>query len=68
MRRRIDARSPTIQPVDPAVWGLYAETLARFGPIPTLIEWDQDIPDLEVLLAEAAQAEELLDAHRPLVA
>ena len=43
-----------------------SEALARFGPVPTLIEWDTDIPPLEVLLGEArigeahcsAQAEE----------
>ena len=38
------------------VWSLYVEALARFGAIPTLIEWDTDIPPLEVLLAEATQA------------
>ena len=38
------------------VWALYVEALARFGPVSTLIEWDTDIPPLEVLLAEAAQA------------
>lgn len=43
--------------VDPAVWSLYAEALARFGPVPTLIEWDTQIPPLAVLLAEAAQAD-----------
>ncbi|HEX7326275.1 MAG TPA: DUF692 domain-containing protein [Rhodanobacteraceae bacterium] len=50
--------------VDPAVWALYADALALYGPIPTLIEWDQDIPELDVLLDEAAHAEELLDARR----
>lgn len=50
--------------VDPAVWDLYAEALALFGPVPTLIEWDQDIPELDVLLDEAAHAEEVLDARR----
>ena len=39
------------------VWRLYEAALERFGPVPTLIEWDTDIPALEVLLAEAAQAE-----------
>ncbi len=57
----IDSHS---RPVDDAVWDLYAEAVERFGPVPTLIEWDQDIPELEVLLAEAARAEEVLDAHR----
>jgi uncharacterized protein len=42
--------------VIPAVWALYAEALARFGPVPTLIEWDTDIPALEVLLDEADRA------------
>lgn len=50
--------------VAPAVWGLYAEALARFGPIPTLIEWDTDIPDFAVLEAEAATAETLLSSIR----
>jgi uncharacterized protein (UPF0276 family) len=38
------------------VWRLYEAALARFGPLPTLIEWDTDLPSLEVLLAEAALA------------
>ncbi len=42
--------------VAPAVWALYEEALVRFGPVPTLIEWDTNIPPLEVLLDEAAQA------------
>ena len=50
--------------VDPAVWALYADALALFGPAPTLIEWDQDIPELDVLLDEAAHAEEVLNARR----
>jgi uncharacterized protein (UPF0276 family) len=43
--------------VAPAVWQLYARALARFGPIPTLVEWDTDIPPLAVLLEEAATAD-----------
>lgn len=50
--------------VDEAVWDLYAEAVELFGPTPTLIEWDQDIPELEVLLDEAARAQEVLDARR----
>ncbi len=43
--------------VDPAVWQLYEKARTLFDPrIPTLIEWDTDIPDLSVLLAEAGQA------------
>lgn len=45
------------------VWRLYQAALARFGAVPTLIEWDTDIPDIEVLLAEAAKAETLHNRH-----
>ena len=49
--------------VDDAVWQLYADAIELFGPVPTLIEWDQDLPELEVLLDEAARAQEVLDAR-----
>lgn len=42
------------------VWALYEFTLARFGPRPTLIEWDSDIPALEVLIGEAHHAGRIL--------
>ena len=42
------------------VWTLYEEALARFGPRPTLIEWDNNIPPLAVLIEEAAHAGALL--------
>lgn len=42
--------------VRPAVWAAYEHALGRFGPVPTLVEWDTDLPALDVLLAEAAQA------------
>lgn len=48
--------------VQPPVWALYAAALDRFGPRPTLIEWDTDIPPLPVLLGEAAQAARHLEA------
>lgn len=38
------------------VWALYQHAINRFGPAPTLIEWDTDIPTLDVLLDEAAMA------------
>ena len=50
-------------PVAPEVWALYARAIARFGPRPTLIEWDTDIPALAVLQQEAATAQALLEAH-----
>ena len=43
------------------VWELYAKALARFGPVPTLIEWDTNLPTLAVLIDEAARAAALLD-------
>lgn len=46
------------------VWQLYEAALQRFGAVPTLIEWDTDIPPLEVLLAEAGKAE-VLHARAP---
>lgn len=39
------------------VWSLYAEACRRFGARPTLIEWDTDLPALDVLLSQAAQAQ-----------
>ena len=47
--------------VAPAVWTLYAQALAHFGAVPTLIEWDTDVPPLEVLLDEAARARVVLE-------
>jgi uncharacterized protein (UPF0276 family) len=48
--------------VAPPVWELYRATIERFGAKPTLIEWDTDVPALEVLLDEAAMAQEMLEA------
>jgi uncharacterized protein len=45
------------RPVCDAVWDLYEFAIARFGRIPTLIEWDTDIPALRVLVAEAHRAD-----------
>ncbi len=42
------------------VWQLYQQALEYFGPLPTLIEWDTDIPALEVLIEEASKASEQL--------
>ncbi len=45
------------------VWELYRATIECFGPKPTLIEWDTDLPALEVLLDEAAMAQRMLEAR-----
>lgn len=43
--------------VIPEVWALYRAAVARIGARPTLIEWDSDIPPLDVLCDEAARAD-----------
>jgi uncharacterized protein (UPF0276 family) len=48
--------------VSDAVWDLYAFTIARLGGVPTLIEWDTDIPPLAALVAEANRADQFLEA------
>lgn len=53
-RIRIDDHSC---PVSAEVWALFERALALFGPRPSLIEWDTNVPELEILLAEATKAE-----------
>jgi uncharacterized protein len=53
-------------PVSEPVWSLYERALQRFGPVPTLIEWDAELPPLATLVAEAGRAQammELLDVR-----
>jgi len=50
-------------PVTDAVWKLYDIVTGRCGPVPTLIEWDSNIPEWPVLRAEAAAAQAILDSH-----
>jgi hypothetical protein len=45
--------------VPPVVWTLYRHAISRLGPRPTLIEWDTDVPVLDVLLGEAMWADML---------
>ena len=61
-----DASGPCVidthgAPVAPEVWSLYDRAVARFGCVPTLIEWDTDIPEFAVLAREAAIAQAVLD-------
>ncbi len=51
------------RPVAPAVWTLYEQAVHRFGRLPTLIEWDADIPPLTVLMSEAAKADTILESR-----
>lgn len=46
------------------VWDLFAATLMRCGPKPSLVEWDNQVPDWPVLVAEAAKAAALMRAPR----
>jgi uncharacterized protein len=46
--------------VSDEVWSLYGEALRRFGPIPTLIEWDNNVPPLDTLVAQACRADALI--------
>jgi len=55
----IDAHDRSV--VDP-VWSLFEHVLERAGPMPALVEWDNDVPEWPVLLAEGARAQRLLDA------
>ena len=47
-------------PVAGEVWTLYRQVIARTGAIPTLIEWDNDVPDWPTLRAEAIAAQQIL--------
>jgi uncharacterized protein len=51
------------RPVADAVWSLFDDVIGRCGPIPTLVEWDSDIPVWAVLKREAAAAQAILDSH-----
>jgi uncharacterized protein (UPF0276 family) len=48
------------RPVDAVVWDLFAHTVLKIGPVPTLIEWDADLPDWPILEAEADRAERIM--------
>jgi hypothetical protein len=55
-------------PVAPEVWSLYESALARYGPVPTLIEWDTDIPEFSVLQDEAGRAQSMLERQHAIAA
>jgi uncharacterized protein (UPF0276 family) len=48
--------------VTDSVWDLYRDAVKRFGQVPTLIEWDEGVPELPTLLAESEKARELMRA------
>lgn len=51
------------RPVADVVWRLFETVIVRAGPVPTLVEWDSDLPDWPVLKAEAAAAQAILDRY-----
>jgi hypothetical protein len=60
-----DAGAPLLidshgSPIAKAVWALYAQVVARAGAIPTLIEWDNNVPDWRTLCGEAIAAHDIL--------
>src|SRR6266481_6953508 len=51
------------RPVADAVWKLFDVIISKCGPIPTLVEWDSDLPDWPLLKAEADAAKAIMDRH-----
>jgi len=51
------------RPVSNEVWALFETVISEFGPVPTLIEWDSQVPVWSVLKAEAAAAQAILDRY-----
>jgi uncharacterized protein (UPF0276 family) len=62
-RLLIDAHATSVKD---DVFALYRHTLARTGPLPTLVEWDNDVPDFPTLFAEAQRVESALAAQAAL--
>lgn len=61
-RLLIDAHGSRVRP---DVFELFRHTIARTGPLPTLIEWDNDVPGLDVLLDEARLVDGVLAGAAP---
>jgi uncharacterized protein (UPF0276 family) len=58
-----------VGPVPDPVWALYRRLVARVGPKPTLVEWDEQIPpDFATLVAEAQRARAIEQEVRPAAA
>jgi uncharacterized protein (UPF0276 family) len=48
-------------PIAEEVWDLYRRAVGRFQGVPTLIEWDLNIPEFDVLYAESKKAQSILE-------
>lgn len=51
------------RPVDNEVWKLYDIVIGQIGPTPTLIEWDNEVPEWPILRREAMLADDILARH-----
>ncbi len=49
--------------VSDPVWSLYRDAVRRFGAVPTLIEWDEGVPELPILLAESEKARAVMQSE-----
>ena len=52
------------RPVRQEVWDLYEHAIKRFGAVPTLIEWDGDIPELSILVEQSDKAQSIIERNR----
>ncbi len=52
------------RPVYDPVWDLYIKAVQKYENVPTLIEWDSDVPELSVLMAEKAKADAIIKKSR----
>jgi uncharacterized protein (UPF0276 family) len=48
-----------VGPVPDPVWALFRRLAARIGPVPTLVEWDEEIPPYEIVVADSQRAAEM---------
>jgi uncharacterized protein (UPF0276 family) len=69
-RRADEAGRPLLidthdRPVENAVWSLYELAVQLVGPVPTLIEWDAEVPAWPTLAGEAERAEAIMSTSRP---
>ena len=51
-------------PISQAVWELYEDIISHHGALPTLVEWDGDLPAFDILAHEAELARHILSPHK----
>ena len=55
-----------VGPVPDPVWALYRQAIQRFGAVPTIVEWDTEVPSFDVAAAEVATARTMQTSVAPL--